>query len=158
MRQETRKIERTPEEKARLAAVRERFKSRPTLEELDRSGEFGPPIPGSTFWAVMALMKELRAAREAAGVSLSELADRTGMDKASLSRLESGKQGNPTIDTLARYAHALNKRMEFSILDVAAESRTSTPRNGSVPAEHKVQRSSPVAKRKKADKKRPARQ
>jgi len=118
MRHETRKIERTPEEKARLAAVRERFKSRPSAKELAASGEFGPPIPGPTFWAVMALVKALRAAREAAGLSLADLAKRTGMDKAFLSRLETGKQGNPTIDTLARYAHALGKRVELAVRDL----------------------------------------
>src|ERR671912_2039215 len=101
MRQETRKIERTPEEKARLAAVRERFTSRPSVRELAASGEFGPPIPGPTFWAVMGLVKQLRAAREAAGLSLADVAGRTGMDKGFLSRLETGKQANPTMDTLA---------------------------------------------------------
>jgi ribosome-binding protein aMBF1 (putative translation factor) len=118
MRHETRKVERTPEEKARLAAVRERFKSRPSLRELAASGEYGPPMPGPTFWAVMRLVKELRAAREAAGLSLADLAGRTGMDKAFLSRLETGKQGNPTIDTLARYAHALGKRVELTVRDL----------------------------------------
>jgi ribosome-binding protein aMBF1 (putative translation factor) len=137
MRQETRKIERTPQERARLAEVRERFKSKPSLKELAKSGEFGPPIPGQTFWAVMALVNQLRAAREAAHLSLADLADRTGMDKGFLSRLETGKQGNPTIDTLARYVHALGKRMEFEILDVeqredsaSRSAKTGTTANG----------------------------
>ncbi|HKB00738.1 MAG TPA: helix-turn-helix transcriptional regulator [Gemmataceae bacterium] len=134
MRQETRKIERTPEEKARLAAVRERFKSRPSVRELAASGEFGPPIPGPTFWAVMALVKELRAAREAAGLSLADLAKRTGMDKAFLSRLETGKQGNPTMDTVARYAHALGKRIEFAIRDAEPQPEESPAATSSVGA------------------------
>src|SRR5215210_5126455 len=134
MRQETRKIERTPEEKARLAAVRQRFKSRPSVKELAASGEFGPPIPGLTFWAVMALVKELRAAREAAGLSLADLAGRTGMDKAFLSRLETGKQGNPTMDTVARYAQALGKRVEFAIRDLEPRPGDSAAANGTAPA------------------------
>ncbi len=134
MRQETRKIERSPEERARLAAIRKRFASRPSLRELSESGDFGPPIPGQTFWAVMALVKQLRSAREAANLSLADLADRTGMDKGFLSRLETGKQGNPTIDTLARYAHALGKRMEFGIVDIERKPGHANSMNGSAPA------------------------
>src|SRR4051794_35944033 len=36
-------------------------------------------------------------ARVEAGLSLADMAERTGMDKAALSRLESGKQPNPTL-------------------------------------------------------------
>ncbi|MEU5693198.1 helix-turn-helix domain-containing protein [Actinosynnema sp. NPDC020468] len=45
------------------------------------------------------LAANLRAIREQAGMSLSELARRSGIAKGTLSQLESG-QGNPTIDTV----------------------------------------------------------
>jgi transcriptional regulator with XRE-family HTH domain len=38
------------------------------------------------------------------------------MDKGFVSRLETG-QGNPTVDTLARYAAALGKRVVFGMED-----------------------------------------
>ncbi len=41
------------------------------------------------------------------------------MDKGTLSRLETG-HGNPTIDTLARYAAALGKRVVFGVEEVGA--------------------------------------
>jgi transcriptional regulator with XRE-family HTH domain len=41
------------------------------------------------------------------------------MDKAALRRLETG-QGNPTIDTIARYAAVLGKRVVFGVEEVGA--------------------------------------
>jgi ribosome-binding protein aMBF1 (putative translation factor) len=121
MRHETRKIERTPEEKARLKAIRERFqREKPSPKTLAESGEYGPPIPTAAYFAVASLVKRLRAEREASGLSLADVAGRTGMDKAALSRLETGRHGNPTIDTLARYAAALGKSVTFGVADLPA--------------------------------------
>ena len=131
MRHETRKIERTPEERARLKAVREEFQARkPTPAELAASGEYDPPIPAAAYFGVMVVLKRLREAREAAGLSLADLADRTGMDKAALSRLETGRQGNPTVGTLARYAHALGKTMTFGLTDLATPVVPANSTNG----------------------------
>jgi ribosomal protein S18 acetylase RimI-like enzyme len=45
------KIERTPEEQARIDAVRERFqRERPSLEDLVASGEYEPPISQGEYW------------------------------------------------------------------------------------------------------------
>jgi len=57
------------------------------------------------------LLKQLKAAREAKGLSLSDLTELTGMDRSSLSKLESGQRPNPTIGTLVRYAEAVGKRL-----------------------------------------------
>lgn len=65
----------------------------------------------------MRLLKSLKEHRSASGVSLTELAERTGIDKAALSRLESGAQANPTIATLERYAAALGKHIVFKVVD-----------------------------------------
>ena len=114
-------LERTPEEQARIKAIRERFqRERPNARKLVESGEFNPPIPASAYFAVAALLKRLREAREAAGLSLADMAERTSMDKASLCRLETGKQSNPTVETLARYAAAMDKQVLFSLADVEA--------------------------------------
>ena len=42
-----------------------------------------------------------------------------GEDRAALSRLENGVAVNPTINTLARYAQALGKRVEVRGVDAA---------------------------------------
>jgi ribosome-binding protein aMBF1 (putative translation factor) len=122
MRREHRKIERTPEQLAELKAVRERFRrEKPTRAQLEASGEYGPGVPTATYFALMAFLKRLRELREAAGLSLADVAERTGMDKAFVSRLELGR-GNPTVDTLARYAAALGKRVVFGVEDASGSS------------------------------------
>jgi len=40
-------------------------------------------------------------------LTLAQLAERTGIDQAALSRLETGKQANTTVGTLSRIADAL---------------------------------------------------
>jgi ribosome-binding protein aMBF1 (putative translation factor) len=117
MAREFRKTERTPEQLAELKAVRERFqREKPTPEQLVASGEYHPPVPTALYFEIRVLLHRLRQAREAAGLSLADVAERTGMDKAFVSRLETGK-GNPTVETLARYAAALGKRVVFGMED-----------------------------------------
>jgi len=50
----------------------------------------------------------LREAREANGLSIRQLADASGVDKALISRLESGTTRSPTRGTLNRLAGALH--------------------------------------------------
>ena len=52
------------------------------------------------------LAANLRALREKAGISLSELARRSGIAKGTLSQLES-RPGNPTIETVFSLSNAL---------------------------------------------------
>ena len=63
------------------------------------------------------LLRQLKAAREAKGLSLADMTDRTGMDRSALSKLETGQRPNPTVDTLVRYAEALGKRVVISLKD-----------------------------------------
>ena len=63
------------------------------------------------------LLMQLRAAREARGLSLSDLTELTGMDRSALSKLETGQRANPTVDTLVRYAEAVGKRLVVSLSD-----------------------------------------
>jgi DNA-binding XRE family transcriptional regulator len=63
------------------------------------------------------LFPQLRAAREARGLSLSELTDLTGIDRSALSRLESGQRPNPTLNTLIRYAEAVGKKLVVALED-----------------------------------------
>jgi hypothetical protein len=59
----------------------------------------------------------LRRQREQAGLSLGDVAQRSRIDKASLSRLENGFYPNPTVNTLARYARAIGKRLVLDLED-----------------------------------------
>jgi DNA-binding Xre family transcriptional regulator len=63
------------------------------------------------------LLVQLKAAREAKGLSLADLTELTGMDRSALSKLETGQRANPTVDTLVRYAEAVGKRLVVSLAD-----------------------------------------
>jgi predicted transcriptional regulator len=63
------------------------------------------------------LFTQLKAAREAKGLSLADLTQLTGMDRSALSKLETGQRANPTVETLVRYAEAVGKRLVVSLAD-----------------------------------------
>jgi predicted transcriptional regulator len=62
----------------------------------------------------------LKAAREALGLSLTDMKTRTGIEKGNLSRLENAPNPNPTIDTLTRYADAVGKEVVITLVDKGA--------------------------------------
>lgn len=66
-------------------------------------------------------LKLLKAERERMGLSLAEVAERTGMERPNLSRLENEAEANPTIATLTRYAEALGKRLFIALADVTGQ-------------------------------------
>lgn len=96
-------------DRARHKAIREEFAHCPTQEELQASGDYEGPIKSGAYFRVKVLMHQLKKARQAAGLTLAVLSKRTGMDQATLSRLETGAQPNPTVDTLWRYARAVGR-------------------------------------------------
>lgn len=59
----------------------------------------------------------LKAERQAQGVTLQELQERTGIGRGALSRLENEPDPNPTVRTLQRYAAALGKQIVVSLTD-----------------------------------------
>ncbi len=63
------------------------------------------------------LFEQLKAAREAKGLSLADVMRLTSMDRSALSKLETGQRPNPTVDTLVRYAEAVGKRLVVTLAD-----------------------------------------
>lgn len=119
-----RKTDWTPEERARHQAAREKFeKERPTPRQLIETEGYIGPFPHGSFFDLLAALGELKHAREAAGLSLADVAERSGIDKAALSRLENGVHDNPTVLTLLRYAAALGKRLSWTITDLPAATK-----------------------------------
>ena len=108
------------EDRARHKAVREKFqKEKPTHQQLIESGEYVGPIPRDVYFALMVALHDLKTTRNAAGLSLADVAERSGIDKAALSRLENGVHDNPTVETLMRYATAIGKRLTWKLEDLA---------------------------------------
>ena len=57
--------------------------------------------------------------RRTNGIRLSDLAERAGIDKANLSRLENDINANPTLETLVRIARAIGGELEFGFRGAA---------------------------------------
>ena len=112
------KMEWSQEDRSRHLAIRERFKDKPTLEVLVAQGELsGQPMLLGTYLNLRLIVGNLRKIREQSRLSLADISERSGMDKAMLSRLENGHVANPGIETISRYFDALDKSLEWRIVD-----------------------------------------
>jgi DNA-binding XRE family transcriptional regulator len=110
--QNGRKIELTPQQRAEHRRIRETFRDwHPSPEELIASGEGAAFALSGEYRGLRPFITELKQGRERAKLSLAEVSRRCGIDKAALSRLETGQNRNPTLDTLWRYAAALGRRL-----------------------------------------------
>lgn len=117
-----RKISRTPEEAARLRADRERYqRDRPTPEQLLVEGGHDSFVPLGELLDLHHVMATLKKERLRQGMSLARLGELTQIDQAALSRLENGKNTNPTLDTLHRVARALGKVICCTVTDATGE-------------------------------------
>jgi len=65
---------------------------------------------------ILATVQELKEKREELGITLSELAKKTGMTPSNLSRLENMQEPNPTVETLNKYATGIGHRLHISIV------------------------------------------
>lgn len=104
---------------ARDAAPRATPEGRAEEEEMIRKirDEFPPLAIDPDLAAALA---GLRSERERQGLSLADVSERTGIDRSTLSKLETGKVANPTVGTLRAVARALNKRLSWSLEDEPA--------------------------------------
>src|SRR6202007_951399 len=84
------KAKRTAEDRERHRRIREKYKQRPSQEELLATGDYEGPVPLGLFLEMRLAGAELRKSRIAAGLTLNQLAQRSQIDKAALSRLERG--------------------------------------------------------------------
>src|SRR5438309_11570442 len=108
----------TPGQEAAEQALRLKFQEeKPTLEDLVERGDITQVFTMGEYWELRKTFSALKALREHQGLSISDLAERTGMDRAMISRLENGQVDNPTIATMNRYAKALGKRVVVSLVD-----------------------------------------
>ena len=98
-----------------LAAARQRAEQpRRQLEHKPGPSELLTPqeqADAAPFYLVLRdYVRQLKEAREGAGVTLAELSTRSGLAVETLSRLETGALTNPTWKTLGVYAAALGVR------------------------------------------------
>jgi ribosome-binding protein aMBF1 (putative translation factor) len=109
----------TPEQQAAVEVIRASHRTAEYRENEDRvrqaiRTEFPPHRADEELNAALAA---LRVERERQGLSLTDMQERTKIDRATISKLERGEVPNPTIGTLRTYASALGKRLSWSLSD-----------------------------------------
>lgn len=114
----------TPEERSAFDAIGARWHG-PEAREAEREArervrEEIPPARARPDLA--GALAALRAERERLGLSLADVASRSGLDRSFISRLENGHIPNPTLGTVGRYAAALGKRLGVVLEDAEAVS------------------------------------
>jgi len=127
------KLNWTAEDRARHQAVRDKIKDRhPGPDELLATGDYVGPFRSGSYQAFRLAMHELKTDRERQGLTLADVENRSGIDKAAISLLENGLQGNPTLEMLLRYTEALGKQFTWAVEDVPPADQAG---DGTVPRE-----------------------
>jgi len=112
----------TPEQREEMRRDAREFQAEDLTEAgMDASGKYSAPVPLGTFLDSLHAAAELKKARETLGLSLTDVSERSGIDRATLCKIENGK-GNPTLQTIARYAAALGRRATIVLEEVPAGS------------------------------------
>jgi DNA-binding XRE family transcriptional regulator len=112
------------EQRAAIEAIRERSrKERPGPDELIDRGELDELVPQAQYLELSTLGVRFRRIRERMGMSLTDLSERSGLTRAAISLLENGRNLNPTLETLFRYAEALGVDLRLSLDDPAESGR-----------------------------------
>jgi hypothetical protein len=105
----------TPEARADEIRAREALAA-----EYQRNGTIataGEAVAPSDLVQFRRLAGRLREHRERSGLSLVVAVERSGIDEATLVRLEEGRISNLTVATLLRYARAIGVRLDWEIAE-----------------------------------------
>ncbi len=117
-------MESTTGQTASDETIAEIYSGRPSPRALSQSGQIDQRaseraervcVSGPPARPFRELIAALRSERERQGLSLADLAERTGMDRSAIHKLEIGLNSNPTYATLTRYASALGTRIEWHL-------------------------------------------
>ena len=100
-------------QKERDRSLRAKYAAKPSLSQL-RTSKFTAPVKQGEYLAMMQFAAELKQLRDSQNLSLADVAQRSGIDKAAISRLENGLAENPTIGTLERLARSVGKRIRIT--------------------------------------------
>lgn len=104
------------EQQSAIEAIRARAREeRPGPDELIDRGELDELVPHAQYLEVRALGARMREIREGQGLSLTDVSERSGLTRAVVSRLENGWNLNPTLETLFRYAEALDADLRLTV-------------------------------------------
>ena len=105
----TSKPKRTAEQRAEEEAVRRQHAANPVRQRPASA------INRQSFAAILSLVARFKAVRENQGLTLSEVAERMGIDPPALSRLETGKMLNSMLATLHKWVEALGQKRDVEL-------------------------------------------
>jgi DNA-binding XRE family transcriptional regulator len=97
--------------KAKAKTDREAGLLGPPVEVLDLDRENAAPF----YFEMLACVAQLKKAREEAGLTLAQVAEKSGLATETLCRLETGQVTNPTWKTLGMYAVAVGRKLSLSV-------------------------------------------
>ncbi len=103
-------------------------KEKPSLADLVRDGGCDPDavMTMGMYFDIQRALQALKRERTQRRLSIGDVAERSGLDRAVVSRLENGKQDNPTVATLMRYAAAVGKRFLWCYEDLTGSVPTAS--------------------------------
>jgi len=99
--------------RARAKEARELYKAKPDVERLLSPRERADAAP--FYFELRGFVRQIREARLLAGLTLAEVAEKTGLAEETLCRLESGAVTNPTWKTLGTYAAAVGRGISLTV-------------------------------------------
>jgi DNA-binding Xre family transcriptional regulator len=93
------------------------------LDQLREAGllEEGSGTTQGAYFALLGLMKSLKARRLSKGLSLTDVSRRSNMTRQAISKLENGQVINPTLGTLYRYGLALDAGITLGFEEIESE-------------------------------------
>lgn len=109
----------TADIKTKGKLVRERLKHQPPIEQVVEPDDLTDASP--FYFVLRSFVASLKTARQRRGLTLADLATRTGLALETLSRLETGALVNPTWQTLTKYAVAVGCNVQLNAEDTAVD-------------------------------------
>jgi hypothetical protein len=109
----TEKLDSTPAMRERARQIRESLKHKPGLDELFTPQELADATPH--YFALRRCIGQLVLARKDVGLSIAEVATKTGFTEDEVTCLENGSMTNPPFKLLATYAVAVGRKLTLSV-------------------------------------------
>jgi ribosome-binding protein aMBF1 (putative translation factor) len=118
----------TPEQKAKAEEIIARHRSpsyRAAEQQIreDARREFPPLAPDPE---LVGVLTALRRERKRQGLSLTDMHQRTGIDRSTISKLELGRVSNPTYATLTALARALGTHLTLGLSKAPLETKATS--------------------------------
>ena len=98
-------------------------REKPTPDQLLAESGHERFMRNGDYLMLLGLMAAFKKERERQKLTMAQLSEMTGIDEAALSRLETGKNANPTFETINRIAAALGKTIACSLRDAPKKAK-----------------------------------